>query len=237
MGNGSNFLASTNGSDEGEGWLSVSDMMAGLMIIFLFIAITYIKDIRAEKERIEEIAVAWNKTQDKLYEDLHGAFKEDLEKWKASLDRETLSVRFQEPSILFEQGESQLKHGFKEILNDFFPRYISIIKKYKDDLAEVRIEGHTSSIWNGSVSEMEAYFKNMELSQNRTRETLEYVLSLPEIQNEVGWARENITANGLSSSKTIQNNGVENRELSRRVEFRVRTKAEERIMTILNRIE
>ena len=50
----------------------------------------------------------------------------------------------------------------------------------------------------------------------------------------IKWIRLNVTANGLSSSKLIYNDdGKENRELSRRVEFRVKTNAEQRIQNIL----
>jgi outer membrane protein OmpA-like peptidoglycan-associated protein len=78
----------------------------------------------------------------------------------------------------------------------------------------------------------------MELSQNRTRAVLQYCLSLEKAKNDMEWAKENITANGLSSSKIIrQNNGQENPALSRRVEFRVRTDAEKRILSILQGIK
>jgi hypothetical protein len=36
-------------SDDGEHWLSVSDMMSGLMVIFLFIAISYMMQVQEEK--------------------------------------------------------------------------------------------------------------------------------------------------------------------------------------------
>ena len=38
-----------------EHWISISDMMAGLMVIFLFIAISYMLHVRAEKEKIEKL--------------------------------------------------------------------------------------------------------------------------------------------------------------------------------------
>ena len=47
------------------------------------------------------------------------------------------------------------------------------------------------------------------------------------------WLRSVLTANGLSSSKLIMQDGEEDKELSRRVEFRIRTNAEERIGEIL----
>ena len=88
---------------------------------------------------------------------------------------------------------------------NFFPRYIRIlsIPKYKENIEEIRIEGHTSSEWLNEIDSDRSYFKNMELSQDRTRSVLEYVLILVEGRQKE-WCRTRITANGLSSSKLIQ---------------------------------
>jgi outer membrane protein OmpA-like peptidoglycan-associated protein len=226
------LFGSISGSDE-EHWISVSDLMAGLMVIFLFIAISYMKDIVVEKERIEQVAITWNETQDALYQKLLNEFEKDLPKWQAEIDRDTLSVRFKEPSILFASGEAALNPAFKSILDDFFPRYLRVLRKFKGEISEVRIEGHTSSEWTGASDHLDAYFKNMKLSQDRTRSVLRYSLSLPYIDTDRKWARETITANGLSSSQPILVKGIEDSQLSRRVEFRVRTNAERRIVNIL----
>ncbi len=219
-------------------WASISDMMSGLMIIFLFISIAYMNSVTKEKDKVEEIAVMWNKTQEDLYLDLEKEFKDDLKKWKASLNRENLSVRFEEPSVFFETGSAALTSGFKDILNDFFPRYINVLSKYQGNIAEVRIEGHTSSEWEGSKGPLDAYFHNMQLSQDRTRAVLQYCLMLPALASHLKWASSTITANGLSSSKPIIDaQGNEDPILSRRVEFRVRTDAEKRIITILEGIK
>ncbi|MBR0096017.1 MAG: OmpA family protein, partial [Synergistaceae bacterium] len=124
------------------------------------------------------------------------------------------------------------------VLDDFFPRYIKILNLYKDNIAEVRIEGHTSSEWIGSKNNLEAYFNNMKLSQDRTRAVLNYCLNMPAMKEHQAWAISAITANGLSSSKLILNShGKEDAALSRRVEFRVRTDADKRIMKILEEIK
>ena len=219
---------------EEEHWISVSDLMAGLMVIFLFIAISYMKDIVIEKERIKQIAVTWNETQTALYADLESEFKDDLSKWGAELNEDTLAIRFKEPSVLFDSAKSDLKPQFQAILTDFFPRYIEVVGQYRSDIAEIRIEGHTSSKWSGATSVLDAYFKNMELSQDRTRSVLQYALdTLPTTQNR-NWVQTIITANGLSSSKPVlMATGEEDTTQSRRVEFRVRTNAERRIVDIL----
>ena len=233
--------------DTEEHWISISDMMAGLMVIFLFIAISYMLHVRADQEKIEQIAVTYEELQSNLYADLEEEFKNDLDKWNAILNKQTLSIRFKEPDVLFEQGAAEVRPPFKKILEDFFPRYIRILRESKDnngepkyinDIAEIRIEGHTSSEWTENITPEAAYIHNMELSQGRTRSVLEYVIQIPSIRQSQEirtWLKLHLTANGLSSSKLITSRGIENKKESRRVEFRVRTNAEKRIVEIINR--
>jgi outer membrane protein OmpA-like peptidoglycan-associated protein len=224
-------------NDDESQWLPISDLMSVLMMVFLLIAVSYMLKVYQEKEKIEEVAIAYNKLQNELYEDISNEFSEDLKKWNAEIDKTSLSVRFKAPEILFSMGSSNMKSEFKTILNDFFPRFTEILysDKYKNEIEEIRIEGHTSSYWSEKTSTDKAYIFNMELSQNRTRNVLNYLLSVENEASKNEWLKQNVTANGLSSSKLIyDSNGTENRELSRRVEFRVKTNAEKRIAKILN---
>ncbi len=212
-------------------WLSVSDMMAGLMIIFLFVAIGYIRPI-------VRIATAFDQTEQDLYEKLNEEFKTDLERWNADLEKDTLLVRFKEPNVLFDSGRSDVKPAFQEILAVFFPRYISILWAFRDSIEEIRIEGHTSTEWEAGATVQDAYFRNMELSQGRTRSVLQFCLGLPLNADQERWARAMVTANGMASSRLIlSSTGVEDKKKSRRVEFRVRTNARNRIKEILKAIE
>jgi outer membrane protein OmpA-like peptidoglycan-associated protein len=210
--------------------------MTGLMVMFLLIAVCYMMRVDADAGRIKTVAVAYSETRDALYEDLRKGFSADLPRWNAQLIKSDLTVRFSDPDILFAQGSSELKPAFKEILNDFFPRYVKILTspKYRDAITEIRIEGHTSSDWIGGASADDAYLHNMELSQARTRSTLLYVLMLPRVRGDVDWLRRLVTANGLSSSRLIFDaSGKEDAARSRRVEFKIRTDAETRIAKIL----
>jgi outer membrane protein OmpA-like peptidoglycan-associated protein len=222
-------------------WIPLSDLMTGLMMVFLLVSIAYMVQAEADKsravadrQRIAEVARLYRQLQLDLYEDLRREFEKDLPRWGAELDQ--MTIRFREPDVLFDTGRDTLKPRFKEILDDFWPRYVRILtsEKYRDSIEEVRIEGHTSSFWHGTRSEQEAYFRNMELSQARTRTTLTYVMGLEEASGQLPWLRKHVTANGLSSARTIANaDGNENVQRSQRVEFRVRTNAESRIAEIL----
>jgi outer membrane protein OmpA-like peptidoglycan-associated protein len=222
-------------NEDGEHWLSVSDMMSGLMVIFLFIAISYMMQVLEEKQQLVEVAVTYEKTKDSIYQQLNIEFKNDLPLWNAEIDRENLAVRFKEPEVLFNVGEAELKDKFKVILADFFPRYNMILANYYKDIEEIRIEGHTSSEWNTkTVSTDDSYFLNMALSQDRTRATLEYCLMLPEVAEYRPWLKSILTANGLSSSKPVLlSDGQEDSVHSRRVEFKVKTNSEKQILKIL----
>ncbi len=224
-------------NENSDHWISVSDMMSGLMMVFLFISVSYMLNVVKERDMIKEVAVTYNKLQNELYDDLYEEFKDDLPKWNAILDRKTLSIRFEAPEVLFEKGSYQLQPKFKKILDEFFPRYLNILtsEKYRNDIEEIRIEGHTSSEWHIYVHPDEAYFLNMKLSQDRTRSVLQYIMSLEKVKTEKDWLKKFLTANGLSSSKLIIENGVENKEKSRRVEFKVKTNAEKRIFKILGK--
>jgi len=229
------FFGSRVGTDD-DNWISVSDLMAGLMVIFLFIAITYIRPIVETQNKIKEIVVTWNASEVDIREALEDEFAKDLAKWNAEFDQQTLTIRFKSPEVLFEAAAATLKPEFKTILDDFFPRYVAVLHNFRFAIAEVRIEGHTSSEWGPGTSDDDAYFNNMRLSQDRTRSVLEYGLSLRLPSEYKSFVRDLITANGLSSSQVIISDDGEDREASRRVEFRVRTNVKEQIIKVLETV-
>ena len=241
-------LKSKTLADENPFSLSLGDLMAGLLLIFvlllsfLMLNLTEKEESLREKEkRLLEIVETYMKLREDLYLDLKREFENDLEKWNAVLNKQTLSIRFKEPDlfkapkVLFEQGSAGLPPLFEKILQDFFPRYTQILRrpKYINDIAEIRIEGHTSNEWSEEVEE-EDYIRNMKLSQGRARSVLGYVLQIPEISGNRDWLKQYLTANGLSSSKLIFHwDGTEDKVESRRVEFRVRTNAEKQLDKLL----
>ena len=211
-------------------WMSISDMMSALMIIFLFIAISFMIKVNEQKKDMDKIIRESKQVKIEIYEALNKEFRDDFSQWGAELDQKTLSVRFKEPDVLFKPNSSSIEEKFIVILDDFFPRYLKVLNnpKFRDSIQEVRIEGHTSSEWRGDLGTDFAYLENMRLSQERARSVLTYVfgLKLPEQRD---WLIKHLTANGLSFSQRIENDGKENFEKSRRVEFRIRTNADEKM--------
>lgn len=220
--------------NEEDQWISLSDLMTGLMMIFMLIAIAYMVKVESQTSKVKQVSELYDEVREEIYQDLMREFGKDLPVWDAEITKD-LAIRFKNPNILFDTGKDVLKPQFQGILADFFPRYVRIITatKYEGTIQEVRIEGHTSSLWSTSVLPDEAYYRNMELSQSRTRSALRFVLGLPQVVGETDWLRKHVTANGLSSSHPIvKKDGTEDTERSQRVEFHIRTDADAWMATI-----
>jgi outer membrane protein OmpA-like peptidoglycan-associated protein len=205
--------------------LSIGDLMAALLLIFVLLLSATLLNLQERAEMAEN----YKDVKKEIYDELIKEFKDDLKDWNANIDEKDLLIRFSGPRVEFDFGKSEVKPQFKEILSDFFPRYVRIITltKFKDNIEEIRIEGHTDN--KGT------YFNNMELSQNRTRSVLNFVLENTNYEpSEKSWIQLNLTANGLSYSKPIADNDTEQgQKKNRRVEFRIRTNAEKQIDDML----
>jgi len=219
--------------------MSISDIMSGLMIVFMFIAVAFMMQVQNEQRQNYEIVYNYSIVKQEIYEALFNEFKDDLQKWNAEIDAETLTLRFKEPDVLFGVGSDILTPKFQEILNDFFPRYVKVISQdaYKDYIDEIRIEGHTDPFWAGAATRRQEYLNNIQLSQSRTRAVLTYAVNMPALENNLEWIIRRITANGLSSSQPIMTGGAVDDKLSRRVDFRIRTRADEKLNELARGID
>lgn len=226
----SDFLQQAPQGD--EQWISVSDMMAGLMMIFLFISIIYIQNISKYFSEVSEVS-------DEICGDLRREFERDAQKWDMSICENGLLISFDSDSN-FEVNSSRLSPDFANVLTDFYPRLMRITYKYKQAVSELRIEGHTDSSVRRTDTRLSGYFYNTKLSQERSRNVMEYSLGLLEtIENEpyLAWSYDHVTAHGMSSSKRIfLEDGEEDFAASRRVEFRLRTRAEETLLDLVSEI-
>jgi outer membrane protein OmpA-like peptidoglycan-associated protein len=235
-------LANSHVSD--EHWIPLSDLMSGLMMVFMLLAVLFMlqveeqsQEANATAQRVTEqarklsqqakqitaMATAQTQMKDVLYKELRREFAGDLSQWRAEIDKD-LTVRFNDPDVLFGSGSAAVSDRFKLILADFFPRYIRLLdtENFKSSITEIRLEGHTSAKWDGAADGTSAYLNNMELSQARTRNVLAQLLGMNWRNDTQAWLIRNLTANGLSSSKPILNSsGDEDLARSQRVEFLV----------------
>ncbi len=224
-------------------YLGIADMMTGMMMVFMLIAVAFMLTVEASKNEIErqkdamaEIAEMAERSRLQLNKELSEEFAGNLKAWNAEILKDN-TVRFKAPKVLFKTGRSTLRRRFKSILSDFFPRYINILQRYASEIEAVRIEGHTSSDWLGANEMATRYLNNVELSQQRALATLEYCYKDTSVtEKQRVWLRKVLRANGLSFARLIlKADKTEDVEKSRRVEFKVVTKAEDRLYQILER--
>ncbi len=202
--------------DNSESWINIADIMSALMMIFMFISIAFLYQLQNEKEIYR---VQLNKA-------LHKEFDGNLNQWNAEITGDNI-FRFSTP---FQEGSDKIPEDFNAILDEFFPRYIKILtlSNFKDEIEEIRVEGHTSSGWGKLDSHKTNYLKNMDLSQKRANNVLSYAYNIntPFVDNNRPWLEKKLRANGMAFSNLIYlDDGLsQDEKKSRRVEFRVTTK-------------
>ena len=227
--------------------LSVGDLMAALMLVFVLLLAATLLQLQEEFESRASVAERYVKVKEDLVAALKDEFSDDLVRWNAEIDEDKLLIRFNSvggaaaggPRFYWARaGDYQLTPDHREILDDFFPRYARVLERpqFRDNVQEIRIEGHTDASW---YSDEDAYIGNMALSQNRTRSVLAYALNtVARASTDDGasagddWLTSRITANGLSSSRLLVPDEP-NAARNRRVEFRVVTNAEEELTSLL----
>ena len=216
-----NFFTYERNSE--ESWMSVSDLMAGLMVIFLFVAIAFIKGVGQEQELLEK----------SICEDIKKSLQEIEWRKQVEICSDEIVVKFRNPDALFDHGKANLKPEFREMLVEFFPRYMSVINKYEEEIHELRIEGHTDDTGT-SGNELDNYFYNIGLSQDRTRSVMQFLFETQTARLNKDWLVSHMTANGLSYSHPVYKEGgqIMDRSKSRRVEFKIRLKTPKRLRDI-----
>ena len=215
-------------------WMSVSDLMTGLMVIFLFVAVSYMVKVQEN----QTVLTDYVETREKLHDKLVNEFAGDTAKCQMAIGRD-LTMKFKNPEVLFAVGRDDITPKFQDILNEFLPRYMTILLQdsLRNKIQEIRIEGHTDNTWNDPHAD--AYMENLRLSQKRAARVVEYFRSMPEYQTFSDEDKRQIdywlTANGMSYGKALDDNGdfiqvsrkAINPDLSRRVEIRIVTSGDE----------
>lgn len=224
-------------------WMSVSDLMTGLMVIFLFIAIAYMSRVQQN----QSVLTDYVETKQKLHEKLVKEFEGDTLKWQMAIGTD-LSMKFNNPTVLFAQGSWNLTPEFENILDEFLPRYFNILlnDSLRSNIREIRLEGHTDNVGFPTLDN-DPYIANVILSQRRALSVLKYFRNMPIYKKYTNKQQRLLeywfTSNGLSYGKsldddgnfTIQSGKPINLQKSRRVEFKIITTGDEILENFVNK--
>ena len=230
-------------------WLSVSDLMTGLMVIFLFVAIAYIKRSQDNMKQKQSPLQEYVDNKKNLHDKLVDEFEVESKNGQITI-RGDLSMRFENAETLFPSGGTTLTPQFKEILAEILPRYLNILlnDSMRNKIREIRIEGHTDDAPIPTY-DPDPYIANLMLSQRRALNVMRFLRTLPEFQKYTEEEQHLLeywfTANGFSYGRALDedNNFVLVtgkpivKDRSRRVEFRIVTSGEEVLENFIEKNE
>lgn len=225
------------------------------VLILTFSMLKSKSEMEVEQKKLEEQQILYEE-QEKLLKEQEKIFKEQAEKIHEqqeqldkivgvkgeiiaalmaefddsdlglSIDSETGTITF-DSNLLFDPNQAVLKQTSKEFLDEFLPRYFSILlsPSFKDNVAEVIIEGHTA--------EYGTYLENLEFSQKRAMAVANYALrdgTDVASESDLNELKKIITVNGRSHMvpKYLED-GSYDWVGSRRVEIKFRLKDDEMV--------
>lgn len=169
-------------------WLSISDLMSGLLMFFALLFIVVQVQLQQEIQQVQKLKQELEKEILKAQK-----LEKELETYKRIIDQLPLRIisaiegKFGtgvlevDPKtgdvkigdrILFDEGSAELKPAGKQFLKQFIPIYSDVIfsdELFDSQITRVVIEGHTSSKGSDKA--------NMELSLRRALSVSDYIFS------------------------------------------------------------
>lgn len=208
---------SQGGGDDNVFWVTMSDLLLGLVVIFLILFVFAITGFTQNK--IDE-----HKNQYEVTEKV----AEELKKNNIDVDVDKFSGRIKISDLeLFELNSYELSPKGKEYLSKFVPVYFDTIMKNPEinkNISQIIIEGHTDSqAFAGANSPEARYYKNMDLSIKRANAVAQYVI-YSNYQGKKAYEPQMfklLSVQGKSSSEPVLVNGKEDFTKSRRVELKI----------------
>ena len=201
---------------------SFTDLMTSLAVIFILLLCVTHNEAQQEGETTRNSILL--ELRKELYEFMQKGVKIDPD----PKDPLALLILVPEGLLEFKVDRAEIPPKGIDFLRPFIPKLANIVcdKRFKEDINSIVVEGHTDSTGTDQY--------NWELSQRRSMSVVnESLRILDELNNRN--VRDDfvkfISASGRGSAELIKINGVENREQSRRVVFKIRVRSlEQRII-------
>ena len=212
--------------------------MISLMVIFVLLLVVHLNNKSAEAENARKEA---ENAREILLDELTQEFEEFAavhgEKVRVERDiKDPLGTRIMVPEKFFnfETNEDTIPPGGIVFLQDFAPRLARTAcgERFRDHIGSIVVEGHADSD-GGDVY-------NLELSQKRAMSVVREILKILRDNNEsfeecfLGF----LSANGRGNREPLSDDdGNEDKDRSRRVEFKVRARSADEIQRFKENLE
>lgn len=235
-------------------WMSYSDLMSGLLLVFIILLIGSLlvskQEMESQKEEMESQQKEHDRQTAKHQQKeaslllLENGLSDVLEV-RAELseliyeqfansgrshlfDKATGVVRL-DKEITFDESSDQLTRQSQAAIEEYMEIYLRAVSanpKLRENVDQIIFEGHTNSNYSGLGTPEEGYLFNLHLSQLRAHSAMSHVITSGLAKKYD--ARSLLAASGFSSSRLIlDKDGNEDKELSRRLEIKFRLKDEQ----------
>lgn len=198
-------------------WVTMSDLLLGLVVVFLILFVFAITGFTQNK--VNEQETRYEITEKIAQELAKNNIDVDVDKFSGTIKISDLE--------LFALNSAELSPKGREYMSKFVPVYFNTIlndKNIEKNISQIIIQGHTDSQpFAGAKSKEEAYYKNMDLSIRRASSVAEYIV-YSNYKDKKAYERElfkMLTVEGKGSSEPIIVNGKEDYAKSRRVELKL----------------
>lgn len=225
-------------AEESSGGLSsaFTDLMTSLAVIFILLLVALVnnkqQELRAKQEEIDaaklKLLQSQQATKDtrleilaKLREELAMMAERGVEVKEDEKDPLGLLVVIPEGLLQFRVDRWDIPPAGQEFLDTFIPRLARGACAFRDDLSSIVVEGHADSTGTDE--------HNLKLSQDRSLEVVRQ--SLAALANGDGTLDTRacfldlLSASGRGNRDPFLVNGVEDRDRSRRVVFKIRVRS------------
>lgn len=211
------YRAEAQGGDDNVFWVTMSDLLLGLVVVFLVLFVFAITGFTQNK--VNE--------QEKQYEVTEKIAKE-LEKNNIKVDVDKFSGRIKISDLeLFALNSAELSPKGRAYMSKFVPVYLNTVMKdpeVRKNITRIIIEGHTDSqAFAGAKSDEEKYFKNMDLSLKRASAAAQYIV-FSDFSGKQAYEKDLfklLSVEGKGPSEPVIVNGKEDYAKSRRVELKL----------------
>ena len=204
--------------NDGEGnifWITMTDLMTGLVLVF--VVMFFYTYLNSHQEKMDQMMAQENATK---------SIQEALVKQNINATVDPISGIVKISDLeLFELNSYTLSDKGKKYLDKFAPTYFNSVfsdKYMNENLDKIIIQGHTDSqTFAGKYTADEQYMKNMELSLNRAYAVANYMTNTPYNKENGEKLRKMIIVEGASFANPILVDGKEDYAKSRRVELKL----------------
>jgi len=196
--------------DDTGAWLSISDLMSGLLMVFALLLIVALAQITEISEKSQNTRVI-------IIQGINDGLSSAGIDVKADSETGDISIL---DSVLFSQNDYKLKQTGKDFLDKFIPVYSNVVFQSDDvanEVIRIVVEGHSSS--EGAFSH------NMRLSVLRANSVSEYIEQM-NFENKTNFFKKIL----ISGRGAIDANQEIAMESDRKVMFRFQFKGDEFLM-------